>query len=263
LTPAFDGAAFVKQLNALLATLPADPETPGVGKAQLTRLRKDIGAAIDRLASLSKALDYIKQPPVVFDPSDPHEIGNLIARTLLLQQRHPLASLGQFYGSGVYAIYYAGDFPAYSPISGTDHPIYVGKVDPADHGATTVEQQGPKLFVRLNDHRKSVDAAKNLALENFECRFLVVKSAWQNTAEDYLIDWFKPVWNNEMKVCFGFGKHGDSADTRRNRRSPWDTIHPGRSWATDKRNVKNLKSPKQIIADVAAHYDKFPPRSAS
>ena len=53
---------------------------------------------------------------------------------------------------------------------------------------------------------------------------------------NYLIDRFKPIWNNETKVCFGFGKHGDNAATRRNTVSPWDTLHPGRPWATGGRN---------------------------
>jgi hypothetical protein len=88
---------------------------------------------------------------------------------------------------------------------------------------------------------------------------LVVKSAWQETAEDYLIAMFKPIWNNEMGVCYGFGKHGDAAKTRANRRSPWDTLHPGRKWATTSDNVPNEKSVTQILAEIAGHFAKFPP----
>lgn len=58
-------------------------------------------------------------------------IGKLIADTLVVQPRHKLSEVGKFYGSGVYAIYYTGSFPAYDLITGTDKPIYVGKADPA------------------------------------------------------------------------------------------------------------------------------------
>jgi hypothetical protein len=83
-----------------------------------------------------------------------------------------------------------------------------------------------------------------------------VRSAWIETAEDLLINWFQPVWNNEMKVCIGFGKHGDSAGTRKNERSPWDTIHPGRPWATSEQNTPNKRSAEDILKDIAAHFAK-------
>ena len=51
----------------------------------------------------------------------------------------------------------------------------------------------------------------------------------------------------------GFGKHGDSAATRTNTRSPWDTLHPGRPWATSKNNVPNPKGIANIKAEVRAH----------
>jgi hypothetical protein len=93
---------------------------------------------------------------------------------------------------------------------------------------------------------------------------LIVKSAWQNTAEAYLIDRFKPIWNNQIKICYGFGKHGDSPDTRRNTRSPWDTLHPGRSWAWSEGNTANEKSAEEIKSQIVEHYLRHPaerPRS--
>ncbi|MBM4094762.1 MAG: Eco29kI family restriction endonuclease [Planctomycetes bacterium] len=62
-------------------------------------------------------------------------MGTLIANTLLAQPRRPLKDVPRFYGSGVYALYYRGDFDAYRPIANTETPIYVGKADPAEHGA--------------------------------------------------------------------------------------------------------------------------------
>jgi len=255
----FDANVFKAKLHALIAELPDRAALTNLGPARLKALKAEIEAAVIRLQTFSKELDPVNYPKFIFDPSNPQIIGELIARTLLLQPAMPLAGIGKFYGSGVYAIYYRGDFPAYKPISATDNPIYVGKADPATLHAETVEQQGDGLSTRLLDHRRSISAANNLSLDNFDCRYLVVKSAWQETAEDYLIALFKPIWNNEMKVCYGFGKHGDAAKTRANRRSPWDTLHPGRKWATTTDNVPNEKSVEQILADIAAHFVKNPP----
>ena len=98
-----------------------------------------------------------------------------------------------------------------------------------------------------------------LVPDDFDCRYLVVRSAWQKTAEDYLIGRFKPIWNNETKVCFGFGKHGDKARTRQNTVSLWDTLHPGRPWATGGDNLPNAKSPEDIEREIARHFRENPP----
>jgi hypothetical protein len=186
----------------------------------------------------------------------------MVADTLLLQDKEKLTNVVKhsFYGAGVYAIYYRGPFDCYTPISRKDHPIYVGKADPDALHALTPQEQGLRLFSRLKDHNRSLSSVDNLKLEDFDCRYLVVRSAWVETAEDLLIDWFKPVWNNELKVCYGFGKHGDSAGTRSNERSPWDTLHPGRPWAKSEDNTPNKRSVAQIRTDIAEHFRKYPPK---
>ena len=63
----------------------------------------------------------------------------------------------------------------------------------------------------------------------------------QNGAENYLIDLFKPIWNSEIGICYGFGKHGDDPGTRKNLRSPWDSLHPGRDWAYRDPAMKDAK----------------------
>ena len=187
----------------------------------------------------------------------------MVARALLVQDKEALANVVKhsFYGAGVYAIYYKGSFACYEPIAGKDHPIYVGKADPDALHALTPQEQGARLFSRLRDHHRSISAARNLELADFDCRYLVVRSAWVETAEDLLIDWFDPVWNNETKVCYGFGKHGDSAKTRANERSPWDTLHPGRRWATSEHNTPNRKTVAEISADIANHFQQHPPKN--
>ena len=108
------------------------------------KLRDDLYGAAHALDFLAQRLDPIAQPDAEFDPSDPHVIGQLIAESMIARDRRPLVSLAddRFYGSDVYALYYSGPFPAYEPIRGTDHPIYVGKADPKDVYAGTAAAQG-------------------------------------------------------------------------------------------------------------------------
>lgn len=257
-------AEIITALEVLLTALPedhSDVDQTGLTSRRRTNLRELIAKAIERLEALRIGLDPIRLPPVMFDPSNPDVVGRLIGETLIEQNRAPLDSLPKFYGSGVYSLYYNGKFSAYVPASGTDTPLYVGKADPAFPDARSPVEQGVKLCVRLGEHAKSIRSATNLDIADFECRYLVVKSAWQSTAETYLIDRFKPVWNNEVGICYGIGKHGDSAETRTNTRSPWDTIHPGRPWATKEGNRPNPLTAEQIVECILKHYVENPPRS--
>jgi hypothetical protein len=235
------------------------PNLDTIDKRRRDLLRADIGLAIDRLQTVARQLDPVQLPPHVLDPADPNVLGKLIAETLLEQTRHALEGIPRFYGSGVYALYYVGDSHIYQVVSRTQTPLYVGKADPVVDRAVTTKEQGTPLWKRLDDHKRSIAPVSNLALADFECRYLVVKSAWQSTAETYLIDRFHPVWNNETGICYGIGKHGDSAETRRNTRSPWDTLHPGRRWASGSNNIPYDKSAEQIIAQIADHFRAFPP----
>lgn len=255
---AIDASSIIKGLESLLESLPVEPiDSSGLKASERRRLRDTVERTIAALQRTLTGLDPIKQPPHVLDPSDPEVIGKLIADTLVVQPRHKLAEVGKFYGSGVYAIYYTGSFRAYDLITGTDKPIYVGKADPATSDAVNPSSQGIRLWGRLQDHRKTISTAKTtLAIEDFDCRFLVVKSAWQGTAEIYLINRFQPVWNNEVGICYGFGKHGDAATTRSNTRSPWDTLHPGRKWAGIG-NKPHPLSADQIIASIEMHLRKM------
>ncbi len=203
-------------LYSLLKVLPHEKALdPATSTRQLRKLRSQIGLVLERLEKLLHEADPVKVPTYVFDPADAHVVGQLIADTLLIQSRQSLASLPKFYGSGVYAIYYGGPFPTYAPLVGYETPIYVGKADPVVSNAKTAIEQGETLRKRLADHAKTIRAAENLDIEDFQVRFLVVRSAWQGTAEHYLIDRFRPIWNKETKICFGFGKHGDSPGTRK------------------------------------------------
>ena len=115
---------------------------------------------------------------------------------------------------------------------------------------------GTSLAIRLIEHKKNIErASETLRIEDFDYRALVVQSGWEGPAETYLIRMFRPLWNKEVKILQGFGKHGDSVTTRANKRSPWDTLHEGRNWAggegqTDKR------TPTEILDDIRHHFER-------
>jgi len=248
----------VVELKTLSDSLQQTP--PVLPAARATRIRRTITEAYVKLRKVVEDLDRVKPAEFVFDPSNPNVVGRFVGITMIAQPRRPLATVHRFYGSGVYAIYYSGDFLAYKAISKHEHPIYVGKADPVAPAAKTAFEQGERLSNRLNDHRKNISkATTTLRLEDIEYRALVVQSGWQDAAERYLIDLFKPIWNNEVGICYGFGKHGDDPATRANLRSPWDTLHPGRDWAHRDRNMKDAKPRPQIITEIANHLAKNPP----
>ena len=235
-------------------------ETSPIPQPQAKRLRKAITEACDKIRRAVEDLDPIKQPDSVFDPSNPNVTGRVIAITMIAQERRQLAEIERAYGSGVYALYYNGDFLPYGGISGCEHPIYVGKADPSSPGSNTAAEQGEKLYTRLNEHRKSIAKAKTtLRVEDFEYRSLVVKSGWQNSAENYLIHLFKPLWNLQTDICYGIGKHGDDPETRANLRSPWDTLHPGRDWAHRDPAMKDARPRDRIVSEIEGHLLKYPP----
>jgi hypothetical protein len=105
----------------------------------------------------------------------------------------------------------------------------------------------------LSDHRKNIIKANStIDIADFEFRSLVVQSGWETAAEDYLIHLFRPIWNSETNILYGLGKHGDSASTRANKRSPWDTLHPGRTWAAA--SIEDAKSAGQIEVELVKHF---------
>lgn len=217
-------------------------------------LNEEIRRVAFELDGLLAELDPVRRPTAVFDPGNPRTIGFFVALALTAQKRQPLAELRDFYGSGIYALYYRGKFPEYQTISGTETPIYVGMAVYGGDGASDPMQQGTPLAGRLGEHKRNIEhAAETLSVSDFEYRSLVIRTGWESSAENYLIRLFKPIWNRETRIIFGFGKHGDSAETRRNRRSPWDTLHQGRSWA-GAQGLTDAKSPETIAAELERHF---------
>ena len=152
---------------------------------------------------------------------------------------HKLPPPVKFHGTGVYAIYYTGKSPYYEDLYEQNRlefhqPIYVGKAVPrgwrqakdAKLGSITFE-----LYSRLREHGKSVNQAKNLAQEDFSCRFMILEDSANHligTVEAALIRYYKPIWNTRID---GFGNHDPGPGRYNQAKSEWDIIHPGRPWA--------------------------------
>lgn len=241
--------------------------------ATVRRVRNGLTRHFQAVEKARGIADPIRTPWTSFDPSDPKTVGRMVSLALLAQPMVPLGAIKPAYGSGAYAIYYAGDHPLYARISGTETPIYVGKADPGNGDASTPREQGPRLTGRLIEHAATIRTAEAYALENqlapglsairladFTCRRLVCATNAQLVAERHLIRMFWPIWNSDTKACWGMSKHGDAASTRRNKRSPWDVVHPGRAWALDEQLVNNATA-EEVALRINAILDEYPPRT--
>lgn len=241
---------------------------PSLTKPAAKKTREELEKLVETIAAAQADLDPIKDPGASFDPGNPDTAGHLVALGLLAQDKVPLGSIARTYGSGVYAIYYEGEHPAYVRLSKTETPIYVGKADPKRPDARTPREQGPQLYGRLADHRRMIMTVQKHAEENglenpldiadFKCRRLVCATNAQLAAETHLINMFKPIWNEDFKICWGISKHGDAATTRKNKRSPWDVLHPGRTWAMSE-ILEDKMAPENIVDAITAHLDLHPP----
>ena len=170
-----------------------------------------------------------------YDPLDYENLARSVVNALLESACTPLPPAENFTGSGVYALYYTGGLPFYSHMASSDlrDPVYVGKAVPtgARKGSRqTDSDSSTELYRRLREHAKSIEQAQNLALDEFQCRSLVVVPVWITLAERFLIDHFRPVWNT---VIDGFGNHPPGRGRRDMRRPRWDILHPGRAWAAE------------------------------
>lgn len=198
-----------------------------------------------------------KEP--AYNPLDKTNLGASVAEALLKKELEPLAELTPFQGAGVYALYYHGDFPAYKDIRSVkgvrEVPIYVGKAVPAGarKGGLGLDQDpGSVLYKRLREHAESIRSVSNLRVEDFQCRYLVVDDIWIPLGEALVIARFGPLWNN---LVDGFGNHDPGKGRHAGLRPRWDTLHPGRPWAT--RCQARSETPEQIQREVIAHLKQY------
>lgn len=234
-------------------------DLPDFSEGQLQIRDRKLASIAETLNQARYNLDPAKHEIIAISLGRPDALSRFFAFSFIEKDRMEFAEIGdsKFYGSGVYALYYnASAVDAYRPISGSETPIYVGKAIPDSPTAETAFDQGPAIWKRLKEHRRSI-VAGDLDPAHFRYRYAVIQSGMESAVEDFMIRLFKPIWNKEIKVCHGIGKHGDAATTRANKRSPWDTMHPGRRWAKDTK--KDQASKSQILAKIAKHFDENPP----
>jgi hypothetical protein len=180
-----------------------------------------------------------------------------VVRALLEKPCGPLPPAKPFGGAGVYAIYYHGDFESYAALvkanakGACEAPMYVGR---ARHpGARKgfeddAEDDQQSLFDRLGEHAESINAAENLKIVHFRCRYLITDELWVALAERLLLEQYQPLWN---VVIDGFGNHDPGAGRKDQKRSPWDVLHPGRRWA--EKLAPGKQSQRELLAAIRAH----------
>jgi hypothetical protein len=199
-----------------------------------------------------------KKPP--YNPLEKLNLGLSIAKALLETDALPLAEASKLRGAGVYAIYYTGGFLAYALIAAENRdgqfrqPIYVGKAIPKGErkgGLGPIAATGTALRDRLRQHAASIEQARNLKPADFLFRSLVVDDIWIPLGENMLIEQFKPVWN---LVIDGFGNNDPGVGRTKQKRSPWDVLHPGRTWA--KKLADSGVTADQIVARISRHFGR-------
>lgn len=205
-----------------------------------------------------KTKDIIQGTESVLDTAF---LAGQIQKTFLSCPLNSLPIKESFNGAGVYAIYYSGDYPLYAPVSlkniGIDKqmPIYIGKaVMPGTrkNNVSDEDKGSPSLFRRLREHTESILSA-GLCINDFTCRYYIVtsKEYWMvSMLETTLIEKFNPIWN---KLLDGFGNHDPGSGRVGQKKSYWDTIHPGRKWAE---KLQNNKSALEIYQDMIHFYKK-------
>jgi hypothetical protein len=193
-----------------------------------------------------------------YNPLDKINLARSIEFKLLGRDPQPLKAADDLKGAGIYVIYYTGNFSAYGPIAKANKggayakPIYVGKAIPKGGrkgGLTKDASVGRALADRLRQHAQSIDEAKNLDLDDFFFRHLVVDDIWIPLGENMLIETFKPVWNRAID---GFGNKDPGRRRATQYKSPWDVLHPGRKFA-EKLGDSGLK-PEFLIQRIADYF---------
>ena len=175
---------------------------------------------------------------------------------------HPLPPPDQFVGSGVYALYYVGSYELYQPLARLNRdksvqPIYVGKAVPPGWRTGRARASGTSdLYRRLSEHARSIQQTSNLKVNDFVCRFMVLKDIEGDLVvpvEAELIRRHKPLWNMAVD---GFGNHDPGAGRYNQAISEWDVLHPGRAWV---QRLKGRAPPRleDVVANAKRHLDEL------
>ncbi|HUV86180.1 MAG TPA: Eco29kI family restriction endonuclease [bacterium] len=194
-----------------------------------------------------------------YNPLDKANLGKSLKEALFERGVTNLPPGSSFEGAGIYAIYYIGPLGYYSRIADRNAddrwglPIYVGKAIPpgSRRGILRLDEPpGNALYNRLREHGESINQAENLDLSDFRCRYLIADDIWIPLGETLVITSTRPVWNLYLD---GFGLHDPGGGRRKQQRSLWDTVHPGRRWAA--RQAPNNLSIEEILAALGNFID--------
>lgn len=154
----------------------------------------------------------------VLDLWDEAEVARQLADAALSTQTQALRSAEAPRGPGCYVLFYSGGHPLYRRAGASAVAMYIG-------AATSVAD-------RLGRHRVSLAPVADLTIDDFLVVALPTRSIGQATYVEYLLAAeLRPVWNDFRLRGFGSRAQG-SIRSRGQTRSPWDTLHPGRPWAT-------------------------------
>jgi len=193
-------------------------------------------------------------------PYNPLDYDNLtvnLVRELMGREPVTLPLPESFPGPGVYALFYQGSLKPYANLKSLDssRPIYVGKAVPpgARKGAGGEDLSAPALYKRLREHTDSIEAAENLRLADFRCRYLTVVPLWITMAERFLIEHYRPIWNTCIE---GFGLHNPGKGRHAGEISWWDALHPGREWAKKLQQTKSAEMGKERLAEYITENEK-------
>lgn len=195
--------------------------------------------------------------PPAFNPLATEALAESIGVMFLRRPATPMPPTDVPAGAGVYAIYYTGNAQPYGDLGRHNQreaiqiPVYVGKATlKGVRIGMTAQEIGFRLRDRLANHARRLTEA-NFDLSDFRCRHLVIDPVWVPLGESLLIGLFEPVWN---VVVQGFGNNPVGAGRTAQRRSAWDTLHPGRQWSS-RLPVGSANQVQQIRNQIRQHIE--------
>ena len=145
----------------------------------------------------------------------------------------PMDTLPKFAGAGVYALYLSDTVgTVYDGFVIHNIPIYVGKAVPKGwRQGKEPKKMTNKLQARINEHKRGINLV-GLGSQRFLVKFAIMEGTGLDlisALESALIRQYKPLWNSYID---GFGNHDPGSGRYGQAPSEWDTLHPGRHWAT-------------------------------
>jgi hypothetical protein len=192
-----------------------------------------------------------------FDPLAVENVGVTLAVELLEQKLLAMPPNEPFPGAGVYALYYSGRHPAYDSLLRLDagrfkYPVYIGKAagESAKQGFNPHGSSKRRLFDRISQHAASIEAVRNLSVDDFQCRVLILNDAYIALAEAVMIRLFRPPWNG---MSFGSKVVGRYRMT--GKPPLWDSLHPGRSGRPEGSDER-AEQAESVIAKRIAELDE-------